>query len=412
MLARAASLLRDTRITVVLIAGLVVYSVALSSLPARASWYLNPVFLFCVAWLTVSTAVCASDRTRWAWRALARREVWRSVLASRAAQTTEQSVSAAGLERLASDLRGLGLRVDLEADRLFAHSRVWAHAGSPLFHWALVVMLAAAALGQLTRAEGSLYVPVGSSVVDQRASYVRGISEGPLFHDRFTGFDIAVTEVASDLRVGGVSRGTTPLVVVSRGDETIASTYVYPNSPARVGPLLVHRGEVGPALKARFAFPGGASQDVTIAFPVDPDTRRPQPVSLDLSTGGSTFTASAVPAQGGRVAILVRGAGSSALAPGESAQLPGGISVRILERTTYVSLVVVNDWTIPILYGAFFLAVLGSAIALLLPPRAVFATLGPGGMLSSTVASSAIDPLFRSRAMTLLSAAPTSSEER
>lgn len=411
MLARVATLFRDTRIAVLLIAGLAGYSVALSSLPDRASWYSNPIFLLCVAWLTVSTAVCASDRTRWAWRAATRPEARRRALASRAIRNGEQVVSPEGLELLAEGLRGLGLKVHVEDDGLFAHSRTWAHLGSPLFHWALVVMLAAAALGQLTRAEGSLYIPVGSSVPDQRASYVRGISEGPLFRDRFTGLDIAVKDVAPDYSVGGVSRGATPLVVVSRGGEVVASTHVYPNSPARAGALLVHRGEVGPALIARFAFPGGTSQDVTISFPLDPGTRRPQPVALDLSTGGSTFSVSAAPAAGGRVTFLTKGAGSTGLAPGESAQLPGGISVAIVGRTTYVRLVVVNDWTVPVLYAAFVVAVVGSTIALLLPPRAVFASLGSDGTLSSAIAASAIDPLFRSRAMTVLSVASTSPEE-
>lgn len=406
MLARASAFLRHPRIAVWLIAGLAVYAVVVTSRAPSTLSFLHPVFLLGVAWLTLSTAACAWDRTRLAWRAIVRPDAWRRSLESRALRSQEHPPHPADLDRIAEDLGDLGLRVERDGEILFARSRRWAHVGSPLFHWALVVLLAAAAAGQLTRAEGELYVPVGSSLVDQRASYVLGISQAPLFRDRFTGLTIAVEKVEPDYSAGGVSRGATPLVVISKGETTIARTYVYPNSPARAGSLLVHRGDVGPALRARFAFPGGAAQDVTMAFPLDAVTRRPQPVGLDLTSGGATFTASAVPSEGGRVTIVMAGASSKALAPGDSATLPGGISVAVLERTTYAELVVANDWSVPLLYAAFALAALGSAIALLFPPRAVLAVRESDGTLRSTVVASAIDPLFRARATATLRAEP------
>jgi hypothetical protein len=306
----------------------------------------------------------------------------------------------------------LGLRVDLDESGMVATSRSWAFLASPIFHWALTALFLLAALGPLTRAEGSIDVVRGESVIDRRGSYVRGLDAGPLFYERFSNASIGVESVDAKHVVAGVDRGASPLVVVRREGRTLARAYVYPNAPMRAGGLLIHRGAIGPAVRMRFEFPDGSKRTLAVPFDMRGGSApTPIPVRLDLRVDGKGYPLSLVPAPSGRLMISSSAGDSAPIGPGASADLPSGVSATFVERTTYARLAVVNDWTVNWLYTAFVVAIVSAGFALFCPPRAVAIRTEPEGLAGIVVVASALDSGFRRRVRSALAQGSSAGDE-
>lgn len=425
-------MLRNRRLAIALIVATLVFAASATLLPlgdprapSVATWaaahpelerivgplglhqpFTTPVFIALACLLALTTAACSWERTQRAlalWRA-ARPEAWIEregaphptfVVPTPDGLAGASRVSVAAFERLRMTPIGD------DARRVATRWRI-ACFGSPLFHWALVALFLAVGAGQLLRSEGDIAVVSGSSSVDERGSYAPGLSTGPLFGNRFTGWELEVREVAPDLNVGGVSRGDTPYVRILSKQAVLTEGYVYPNHPLRRGGVIVHRGGLGPAVFVSFQFPNGARV-----------AKRPLALVNSFGNGGAwatlvvteqesakSTTLKLETAKGQRVVLSVpdQGFRSRALSKGEDVRLPDGTTVRLDDSTVFVRLTVVNDWSVPFIYAAFILAVIGELFALLMPPRVVVAAYRPAeGDLAVWVLRTKVDPAFPSR---------------
>ncbi|MHB8805913.1 MAG: cytochrome c biogenesis protein ResB, partial [Coriobacteriia bacterium] len=132
-----------------------------------------PAFAVLAALLTLSTAVCSWGRTKVAVRrSRTLRDAARADVRAIAAKHDLTIAIEPGtpdsdaLTRAAGALEPIGLKASADGDVLRAVSPWWSVWGSPVFHWALVLLALAAFAGALFRAEGNMVIPVGQSKPD------------------------------------------------------------------------------------------------------------------------------------------------------------------------------------------------------------------------------------------------------
>ncbi|MGB4593733.1 MAG: cytochrome c biogenesis protein ResB [Coriobacteriia bacterium] len=396
-LARAYALLRSRRLAIWLIAAFVIYAAAATITADKDSYgtpYANPVFIGISMALTLATAACAWERAVGAirrWNASTRispESLERLRQQPRILVPVETGASSdAVIERVAGGLRAQRLSVRVGGTRIIGSAYRVGLIGSPLFHWALVLLFVFVGLGQLTRSEGLIGVPVGSSRLDALESYGT-VEEGPWHNPGFTGLTFAVPEMDLAHVVDGVDRGASPLVEVYDGPELVVSHQTYPNSPLRYRSLLIHANNYG--LAGRFTLEtGGQSVPVDVLYDFQEGSGNAPNSSALLLTRGTTdleFSSSiALDAarsdwnwgmpQRPRIAWKLVEAGATTtgtVLPGESIALGEGQVLRLDGITYYARLSVVDDWSVTPIYILFVLAAIGLILALLLPPRVVW----------------------------------------
>lgn len=339
----------------------------------------SPVFLAAAALLTMSTAACAWERSRDAWRSWKVRGRLDDALLRRlreaptfAVRVPDPDARPPLLDDVADALRGLRMRVRSGPSLVEGSSGAIGLVGSPLFHWALAGLFLAVGVGQLTRYEGYANVPAGESVTDAAGSYAVGLFRGPA-GGGYTGVTIRVAEVRAAYEAGGIARGATPRVEVLSGGTVVASRWVYPNSPLVYGPLVVHRAEAGPAFIGTVRSTAtSATAPVVLYFPGGSSVPR----SFDVGdpSRDETLTVHVVSVPGGRVGISVEGdssEGTRTAAVAESVDLGGGLTLTVDELTSYAQLRVVNDGAVPWVYAMFALGLGGAAVTVFVRPRSV-----------------------------------------
>ncbi|TLM73197.1 MAG: cytochrome c biogenesis protein ResB, partial [Actinobacteria bacterium] len=178
---RVIQYLRSPWLAIALIAATSVYAALAASVPGWAErGFASPVFAALCGALALCTLVCAVERTRVAVRTLRAGATAPSALLSAphagsaplAAESADEALDAASRE-----LRTVGLRVRRSDGGLVASANAWGALGSPVFHWALVLLFFAVAGGRLTRAEGAIDLPLGRFVTDESPSYLPGAVE-------------------------------------------------------------------------------------------------------------------------------------------------------------------------------------------------------------------------------------------
>ena len=132
-----------------------------------------PAFIAASIVLMLSTAVCSWDRTRVA--------VKRGRALRAGARITPEDVAHASdltipvdsalsdtdaLARTASAFEAIGVKARIDGGVVRAVSPWWSVWGSPVFHWALVLLALAAFAGVLFRAEGNMVIPIGETKPD------------------------------------------------------------------------------------------------------------------------------------------------------------------------------------------------------------------------------------------------------
>ena len=402
------SFLRSRRLAVVLLIAMTVYTWVVTLVPlesldrdAAAAWdlqnpllalvvnalglhraYSSPIFIVGALLLTASTAACAWERTRAAFRTWRARTATSGALLQRLQMSPltiielDQGIDAEeALSRNAASLRRLRMRVQREPELLTGTSGALGLTGSPLFHWALVGLFVFVALGQLTRYEGYVNMVVGDTVQDAPAAYSVDLARGPLSGlAGFTGDAINVNELDLDHNVGGVARGRAALVRLSRDGTTLQEQWVFPNSPLRQGPLTIHRATSGPVLVGTVATLGTAGPQALRLY-YDESSKSPRQFSALDAAQGTTLTVEVTPVGGRKVTVTVRGTGSrpgtQTIGVGESATLAEGMTFSVDALTYYVQLQVVNDWSVPWIYAMFGLGILGMVMTTFVPPRTI-----------------------------------------
>jgi len=333
---RILGLLRSPRIAATSIAVFVAWLAVVAAVPSLGSRAFGSLpFAALTAWIAASTAVCAWDRTAGALRATRPRPMrwWHR----------------------------LGLL------------------GSPLMHWGLVALIAAAVWGQLVRHEGVLLLFAGQPVLDEAAAYSGTRSAGPLFADGYSGTEFTLTDARRSLEVDGVERGASPLVEARTPAGEAARRWVYPNAPLRVAGLTVNRSETGPGIVLGIERSAPAT-DGPGAAP-GPDEGGSVPLPLRAAAGGAyraeaeldspeagTFTLSVEQRPGSRIAVAADEEPPVELGVGESATVRG-VTLRFDRATTWATVVVVNDPSVPWLYASMWAVVAGALLTVLRPMR-------------------------------------------
>lgn len=454
--------LRSRKLAVVLLAAVALYSVVGTLVPQESvvpaekltAWksahplaesvaaalslhhaFSSPLFLFLCAFLALSTGFCAFERTRRAVR-LSRglvsplSETVRRRLAERPDAVVAVPVREASepmLERVARALSARGLRVGERTDEAIdARAGVLGLLGSPVFHWSLVLLMLVIALGQMTRAEGFLALPLETRVADAHESYLQ-VSEGPWFAERHTGVEFEMTEMNRQYTSGRTNYGPSPYVVAYRDGKEIAAGWVHANRPLRIGPLMLHMYELGPAVTLVLESEVGA-EIARQMLPIDTSeetTSGTVPVVFDLSDASgqsamairlqvlNKLSAGAVPGVG--QAIVETGTANATtfgapvtLGVGDAIELPGGQRLRVVEIGDWVRVSLANDWSVPWIYALLMLAIVGLAIALLVPARrasVLYVSTQDGPVLHVSTWHDKRDPLFAERVIEAVTAA-------
>jgi cytochrome c biogenesis protein ResB len=359
------------------------------------SWY----FLVGAALLALCTAVCATRRTR---VALARFRAIRRIHAAGESLdgSVDYTIALLGSEtadddvlvRVESALADAGLSSARRGSAVVVSSSAWSVWGSPVFHWALVLIFCTIAAGSLFRAEGLMGVPEAVSVKDEAASY-RVLTAGPLHRWSAVNRSFLLNGLRLDYVADGMNRGTSPDVTVLDGTgAVVARQVVYPNNALHLGSLTIHSNAWGLSPTFELLDKNGAvlgASSAILDFPSKP-TGSTEPGDMEF-TGAD-----------GRVALLARvtmpldrnltvaqamasnpkvklelltpdgkSIGGRTLTAGEKLALPDGSSLRLSRVGFYARLSVVDDPTIPLLYGAFVVALIGVSFALLARQRII-----------------------------------------
>lgn len=381
--------------------------------------FLSPMFFALVALLTVSTATCAWARTARA-RSIAASEAKVTdalvdALSSRPAAVIAVHDSEDALALAADALRAVGLKSRVGPRLLVASSGRWGLLGSPVFHWALVALFVVVALGQLTRAEGMIGIPVGGARIESAESY--GTLESGRLFSGHTGLTISVPRLQGKIIEGDLDRGTSPVVALSRDGEMLKQQLVYPNKPLRWGSLLIHRSQIGFSIPVSVESSTG-EQAFRSDQLIDLDGAAaagsiPSRLTLDGLPGGSldlTLTLVAVryskdvirmsPSKEMSVGVEVsRGSAPLTMTVPGTYALADGLTLSLGPVVNYARIVVVNDWSVYWIYALLVLGMLGLSVAILVPYRTVWVLLvfAPhGDELHIQSRHSRRDPVFAS----------------
>ena len=213
--------------------------------------YTSPVFLACALLLALSTAVCSWRRTKVAAHRLALvRSMTREQAQSLVRRPTfsvelEGGHTSATLEGVALAMRERRALVSVGDRYVGGGASRLGILGSPVFHWALVLVFVVLVWGQLTRAEGLMGVAEGEIKPNTQQSYGL-IDSGALYRWRADLPSIGVEKVRFDNIVDGIDRGPTPTVVLyGPNGEVLARGAVYPNNPLRYKSFTVHPNDYG-----------------------------------------------------------------------------------------------------------------------------------------------------------------------
>jgi len=304
--------------------------------------------------------------------------------------TADEAVS-----RAQSVLSGLGVRTTRTGDVISTISPWWSVWGSPLFHWSLVALVAVIALGTTLRSDGVMALAVGQSKADMPASYLT-VTAGPLRAWTRSPRHIRLDSLEPDLRVGGIDRGAVPTVAVldSRGS-VIARQRVYPNMMLHSGSLSINAPTVGLSVtmaiidttgeeSSRFIQLVDFSQVATegtvpasaLQFTDLAGNRLITSVTVPLDRAGSGFGEWIPKTKRARVEIAdASGSGISQLVgQGQDVLLPSGEALRLIDIGWYSGLSIVDDPTVPFVYGVMALALIGLTLTLLMRQQYFVAT--------------------------------------
>ncbi|MHB1019869.1 MAG: hypothetical protein ACYC1R_06650, partial [Coriobacteriia bacterium] len=238
------------------------------------------------------------------------------------------------------------------------------------------------------RAEGNMVIPVGQSKPDAPESYL--VVETGSWH-RWDGAQrfIRVDDFDPAMKKGDLELGAVPTVSVLDADgEVIAHDDVYPNNKLHAGSLSINAPTCGlTATVALTTAAGGALPPVVqlVAFSQEASggTEPLQPLvasndagqvllrmstSIPLDPRGDGTYGEWIPREPAAHVVLEDGSGvvlfDGVVRKGERAPLIGGGSVQLLDVGWYAHLAVVDDPSIPVVYAAMLLGMLGLTISL------------------------------------------------
>lgn len=374
--------------------------------------FTSHLFLAAVCLLAVSTAICSWRRTRVAIARARRLRAAASVDARSIAETHDLEFECAAgltdsevLSIASATLQKLGIKTRRSEDGVLrAVSRPWTIWGSTVFHWALVLLIATVLVGQLMRSEGDVSLAVGQTKPNEPASYSQ-LYSGPLHSWAGEHRSIRLDAFEPDYKTGGIDRGAVPTVsLLDAAGKVLVKQRVYQNMMLHDGSLAINAPGLGLAVHIAFLDAAGAEVGRSILYVGFSQTAKggTVPVSEILNSDSSGKTKMAlyatVPLEGSpghynewiprppRVRVVVASGNGPALfdrtvASGQTLDLPGAGVIKVLGVGWHSRLSIVDDPTIPLLYAAMIIAMIGLAVVALARQRVVLATVvtGPDG---------------------------------
>lgn len=353
----------------------------------------SALFLGGAVLLAASTAACSWRRTlvatrqyRWARRLADPSVRLRALEAGERIACGDSTVEA--LDKAECALREMGMRCSLRSDAgVVASEDVWTVYGSPAFHWALVALIVVVGAGRLTRSEGLMGVPVGSSLAHAPESY-RVLETGPLYSWSDPPYVIASDRLELSYVVSGIERGPAPRIELRAPDgRVLARQFAYPNNPLRAGSLTIHANDYGLSATCALVGPdGGTIGEVPLIVDFDdemPSQTTTSTFSLidssgrDVVSGAVSVILDAEAQRTRRVPaspkVRLKAVDASTQEPlaegvlgvGDAIELLDGSALRLERVGYYVRLSVVDDWSVPVLYGLLVLAVVLASVAIL-----------------------------------------------
>lgn len=369
----------------------------------------SPVFVAAIVLLALSSASCAWRRSR---AALVRTRLLREASGAgpaAVAQSADIEIAvpaelseADALSRAAVTLDSLGIRTRPHDGVLLAVSPWWSAWGSALFHWALVALVASAFMGILLRSEGSMAIAVGDQRPDEEDSYV-SVESGRLHSWVDKNRVIRVDDFDPAVEKDGMDLGAVPTVsVLDEDGRILVRQQVYPNKKLHSESLSIYQPAVG--LSVRLALTTRSGRDlpevvqlVDFSQEASGGTVPVQPMVLSNNAGQVILRLEAsvpldpdrrggygewVPRRPSARVVLTDGGGTRLLdkvvRKGQSADIEGGGSLKVVDVGWYSSLVLVDDPTIPFVYGSMIVAMLGLALSVSTRQQLVVVALATG----------------------------------
>lgn len=354
----------------------------------------SDIFIAAVVLLALSSAACAWGRTKVALR--------RARVLSQAASLSvsdlagshdfeiavDRSISSEeALLRTERTLAELGVRTRRRDGVLLAVSPWWSVWGSMVFHWALVGMVLAVFAGALLRAEGSMPIAVGDQKVDQESSYL-SVQTGPWHRWSGAARTIRVDDFDPAVEKDGIDLGAVPTVsVLDENGDAVVTQQVYPNKKLHAGSLSIYQPTCGLTVRLALTTKSGKRlpevvQLVDFSQETSGGTVPVQPMVLSNNAGQVILRLEAtvpldrdprggygewIPRAPAANVILTDGSGNRLLdqtiRTGESGAIEGGGTLEVVDLGWYSALVVVDDPTIPFIYGSMIIAMLGLALS-------------------------------------------------
>jgi cytochrome c biogenesis protein len=363
-----------------------------------------PVFLVAIGILAVSTMLCSWQRTMVAakrFRAL-RIAAGAETLPTRAEHdllidcasgTSSEAVRAAAEGALLE----LGIKTRRSGDALVAASSPLAPWGSPVFHWALVGFMVFVMIGSFVRADGLMGLAVGQARPDAPESYGR-LTTGAWHSWTGVSRSFRLDDFEPRFSADGIDHGPVPTVSVLDVQGNVLKTQeVYPNHMLHLGSLKIGAPAYGLSVTLALTNEDGAEVGYAVQL-VDFDQSAPEGTTpleplVVTDEAGTTLALvhATVPliAEDGRFVewlpkdsparISANAPDGAALVdeivdPGNSVELPEGLQLRVVDGGWYSRLSIVDDWTIPFIYGWIHLAALALSVTAFTRQQYVVAT--------------------------------------
>lgn len=370
-----------------------------------------PAFLVAVAVLAVSTILCSWQRTN---VALKRSRALRAAASIDSLPTAARhdvliecrdgTCGTAALDAAGGALLTLGVTTRRSGDALVSASSPLAPWGSPVFHWALVGFMLFVLIGSFVRSDGLIGLAVGQVKPNAPQSYGR-LSTGAWYSFEGESRSFRLDDFEPRFSADGIDHGPVPTVSVLDAEGNVLKTQlVYPNKMLHLGSLMISAPAYGLSVSLSLTDEAGTEVGSAVQL-LDFDQSAPEgtiplePLVVTDATGATIAlvhtTVPLIPEDGKFVEWLPKDAPVRIMATapddttlvdelleqGETVELPGALQLRVVDVGWYSRLSILDDWTIPFIYGWMILAALALSVTVFTRQRyvVVAAEEGPDG---------------------------------